>query len=94
MSISQLFARIAERGTELAGQADALRADIDQLTARLNDIERDLEQVRITRQTATSLADELEQDAPSRPGPELPEHPRHPQLLAVSHEKQRPLRGS
>ncbi|MFB6785017.1 hypothetical protein ACFCX0_49405 [Streptomyces sp. NPDC056352] len=70
-----------------------MRVEIDQLTARLNSIERDLEHVQITRQTATSLADGLDQDAPSPAEPELPEHPFYPQLLAVFHEKQRPLRA-
>lgn len=70
-----------------------MRAEIDKLTARLNDIERDLEHVRITRQTATSLADGLDQAAPSPPEPELSEHPLYPQLLAVFHEKQRPPRA-
>ncbi|MEU0303526.1 hypothetical protein ABZ252_29390 [Streptomyces sp. NPDC006175] len=93
MSISQLFARTAEREAELACRTDALRVEIDQLTARLNNIERDLEHVQITRQTATSLADGLDQDAPPPAEPELPEHPLHPQLLAVFHEKQRPLRA-
>jgi hypothetical protein len=93
MSISRLFARIAEREAELTGQADTLRAEINQLTAHLNDIERDLEHVRITRQTATALADSLDQDALPTPEPELPEHPLYPQILAVFHEKQQPLRA-
>ncbi|MFE3139202.1 hypothetical protein [Streptomyces scopuliridis] len=81
MCISHLFARIAEREAELACQEGALRVEIDQLTARLNNIERDLEHVQITRQTATSLADGLDQDAPSPAEPELTEHPLYPQLL-------------
>ncbi|MEV4972170.1 hypothetical protein [Streptomyces scopuliridis] len=91
-SISHLFARIAEREAELACQADALRVEIDQLTARLNNIERDLEHVQITR-TATSLADGLDQDGsvPGKAG--TARAPLYPQLLAVFHEKQRPLRA-
>ncbi|MET7729345.1 hypothetical protein, partial [Streptomyces mirabilis] len=62
--------------------------------ARLNQVERDLEHIRITQQTATTLADGLDPDATSRPEPPgLPEHPHYPQILAVFDEKKQPLRA-
>lgn len=93
MTISRLFARIAERETELADQAAALRTEIDQLTAGLHGVERDLEHVRITRQTAAELADGLAPDAADQADPVLPEHPLYPQIIAVFHTRQQPLRA-
>lgn len=94
MSINELFARLEARERELTDTADRLRAEIAQLTDRLEETERDLEHTRITRQTATALADGLDRDAVPRPRPaDLPEHPLYTQILDVFDEKQQPLRA-
>jgi hypothetical protein len=91
MTIDLLLARLAERESEITGEAQRLQARIDELTARRGEIEQELEHLRITRKTATALAAEIPE--PSAPRPDLPEHPQYPQILAVFADTDRPLRA-
>jgi hypothetical protein len=68
--------------------ADDLRAQIDELQARLRTAETHLEHLTITRTTITALADRL----PATP-PGLPEHPDYPRILALFNETTRALRA-
>ncbi|UXX97390.1 hypothetical protein N7U49_47130 [Streptomyces sp. AD2-2] len=67
--------------------ADDLRAQINDLHARLWEAETHLEHLTITPKTVTGLADRLPAVAP-----ELPEHPDYPRILAVFNHASGPLR--
>ncbi|MFE5828995.1 hypothetical protein ACFQ8W_01780 [Streptomyces sp. NPDC056508] len=68
--------------------ADDLRAQIDNLQARLQKAETHLEHLAITRKTVTGLADRLPAVAP-----DLPEHPDYPRILAAFKHATGPLRA-
>ncbi|WP_031523013.1 hypothetical protein [Streptomyces sp. NRRL F-5123] len=57
---------------------DDLRAQIDDLQTRLREAETHLEHLTITRKTVTGVADRL-----LAVGPDLPEHPDYPRILAA-----------
>jgi hypothetical protein len=91
VNIDPLLDRLADREREITDEAQRLRAQIDQLTARLTESEQELEHLRITRRTAAALAADLAEPAPPRP--DLPEHPLYPQILAAFADTGRPLRA-
>ncbi|GAA4914240.1 hypothetical protein ACFPM3_22930 [Streptomyces coeruleoprunus] len=66
------------------------RTQIEQLHERLREAETHLEHLAITRKTVTALAGRLT----ARPsGPDLPEHPDYPRILAVFDGATGPLRA-
>lgn len=81
MNIDPLLAALTERDREITGEAERVRAQIGELTARLSEMEQELENLRITGKTATALAADLAEPPPTRP--DLPEHPLYPQILSV-----------
>ncbi|MBO3753206.1 hypothetical protein J5X84_44875 [Streptosporangiaceae bacterium NEAU-GS5] len=80
-----LLDRIDAREAALTGQAEQARAQIDELTARLHELDEAIDHLRITRKTLISLADEPD-PAPQMPSPAPlapPGHPAYQQILAA-----------
>ncbi|WP_371583955.1 hypothetical protein [Streptomyces sp. NBC_01314] len=75
---------------EIAAQAGATREQIAQLTARLNELSRAAEEVRITRKTLLELPDP---PPPAPPTPKLPAHPAYQQIMALFAAADVPLRA-
>ncbi|NUK34159.1 hypothetical protein HRW12_10340 [Streptomyces lunaelactis] len=81
---------------ELAEQAEQIRAQIEELTARLAELDTGIENLQITRKTLRGIAAEF----PSGPAPEpalappaVPEHPAYQQILTVFADVGGPLRA-
>jgi hypothetical protein len=87
-----LLDKIDAREQALAREAEQARAQLDDLAARLRDLDEAIEHLRITRKTLLSLASEPAAEPPGPP-PELPGHPAYQQILAVFAETGRPLRA-
>lgn len=84
LTLGAVLARLEEREGEVASQAGATKKQIAQLTAHLNELDRTVEEVRITRKTLLELPD----PQPYAP-PNLPDHPAYQQIMAADH----PLRA-
>jgi len=80
LTLGAVLARLEEREREIAAQAEATREQIAQLTARLDELGRAAEEVRITRNTLLELPDP---QPPAPPAPKLPDHPAYQQIMAV-----------
>ena len=80
LTLGAVLARLEEREGEIAAQAETTREQIAQLTARLNELGRAAEEVRITRRTLLELPDP---QPPAPPAPKLPDHPAYRQIMAV-----------
>ncbi|MFB8183477.1 hypothetical protein ACFC8N_47530 [Streptomyces sp. NPDC055966] len=87
LTLGAVLARLEEQERELAAQAEATREQIAQLTARLDELGRAAEEVRITRKTLLALPD------PQPPAPKLPDHPAYQQIMAVFAAADLPLRA-
>ncbi|MFB4284715.1 MULTISPECIES: hypothetical protein [unclassified Nonomuraea] len=82
-----LLDRIDARERSVTCQIEQTQAEIDTLTARLNDLSQAIEHLRISRKTLLSLAEEdLALIEPVAPPPPLPDHSRLP---ADSHRLRR-----
>ncbi|WP_030869481.1 hypothetical protein [Streptomyces sp. NRRL S-37] len=90
LTLGAVLVRLEEREGEISAQADATREQIAQLTARLDDLSRAAEEVRITRKTLLELPDP---QPPAPPAPELPDHPAYQQIMAVFATADAPLRA-
>jgi hypothetical protein len=90
LTLGAVLARLEEQERELAVQAEAAREQIAQLTARLDELGRAAEEVRITRKTLLALADPA---PPAPPAPGLPDHPAYQQIMAVFTAADHPLRA-
>ncbi|MFE3636157.1 hypothetical protein [Streptomyces sp. NPDC059168] len=90
LTLGAVLARLEEQEREIAVQAEATREQIAQLTARLNELGRAAEEVRIARKTLLALPD---QQPPAPPAPKLPDHPAHQQIMAVFAAADMPLRA-
>ena len=91
-----LLDRIDAREQALAGEASDLQARIDELTARLREVNQEISDLQVTRKTLISLAsDDDGQPAaePAEPGPAPPDHPAYQQILTAFADLQRPLRA-
>ncbi|MEV0738315.1 hypothetical protein AB0I51_20600 [Streptomyces sp. NPDC050549] len=80
LTLGAVLVRLEEREREITAQSDATREQIAQPTARLDELGRAAEEVRITRKTLLELSDP---QPPAAPAPELPDHPVYQQILAV-----------
>jgi hypothetical protein len=91
-TLAAILVRLTEREQQIEVQAVALRAQIEQLTRHLDELEHQLEHVQITRKT---LADLPEPDLPSAPAvtQDPPEHPAYEQILAVLAASDQPKRA-
>jgi hypothetical protein len=87
-----LLDKIDAREQALAREAEQARTQIDDLAARLRELDEAIDHLRITRKTLLFLAGEpaTEQDVPP---PVLPGHPLYQQILAVFAEAGRPMRA-
>ncbi len=90
-----LLDRIDAREQALARDAGDVRARIDELTARLGELEREVSDLQVTRKTLLALADEDAQLAaePAESLPDLPDHPACQQILTAFADLRRPLRA-
>ncbi|MEU1037044.1 hypothetical protein ABZ402_52555 [Streptomyces mirabilis] len=81
LTLGAVLARLEEREREIAAQAETTGEQSAQLTARLDELGRAAEEVRITRKTLLELPDP---QPPAPPAPKLPDHPAYQQIMAVS----------
>ncbi|WP_457033820.1 hypothetical protein [Kitasatospora sp. P5_F3] len=77
--ITPLLERIKARERELAATAEQLRMQIDELTARLRELDEEMENLAVTRKTLLALPPTGPELAESRPV--LPNHPAYQQIL-------------
>lgn len=92
--IAPVIARLDTHDTLLAHQGAALEQQIEELTARLGEITRKREDLRVTRKTLT----ELDTDVPvppqtPRPQDALPSTPAYGAILDTLHAATGPLRS-
>ncbi|WP_406724292.1 hypothetical protein WJ438_06115 [Streptomyces sp. GD-15H] len=85
--------QIENRERNLTGEAEQTRARIDDLTARLHELDEELDHLRITRKTLIGLADDLAPEPAPQPVARVPDHPAYRQILAVFADADRPLRA-
>ncbi|WP_244809553.1 hypothetical protein [Streptomyces sp. So13.3] len=71
--IRNVLAYVEARENELDKQAGQLRASIEDLTARLGELDAETENLRITRKTLLNIPAPEPADDPPRP--EAPDHP-------------------
>jgi len=91
-----LLDRIDAREQALTREAGQAQARIDELTARLRELEEAVSDLQVTRKTLISLAghDDGEPAAePAGPSPVLPDHPAYQQILTAFADLRRPLRA-
>ena len=86
---------IDAREQALAGEAEQAQARIDELAARLREVQQEISDLQVTRKTLRSLAARGDQPAagPAAPDPVLPEHPAYQQILDAFADLRRPLRA-
>jgi hypothetical protein len=88
-----LLDKIEAREQALARQAEQARAQIDDLAARLRELDEAIDHLRITRKTLLSLAGEPAAAEPAEPPPVLPGHLAYQQILAVFADAAGPMRA-
>jgi hypothetical protein len=90
-----LLDKIDAREQALAREAGQAQAQIDELTARLRELDDEISHLQITRKTLISLAGHDDQPAaePTGPSPALPDHPAYQQILTAFADLRRPLRA-
>ncbi|MCX4792118.1 MULTISPECIES: hypothetical protein [unclassified Streptomyces] len=97
--ISAVLEYIEARERELGEQAGQLRSRVEELTARLSELDAESENLRITRKTL--LAIPAPAPADETPRPDVPDHPAYQQILTALTEagrcrgrrRSRPTRG-
>lgn len=90
-----LLDRIDAREQALAGEAEQAQARIEELAARLREVQQEVSDLQVTRKTLLSLAarDDAPAPEPATPAPAVPEHPAYQQILGAFADQQRPLRA-
>ncbi len=90
-----LLDRIDARERALAREAEQAQAAIDELTARLHELNEAIGDLQVTRKTLISLAgnDDSQPAEETGPAPVLPEHPAYQQILTAFADLRRPLRA-
>jgi hypothetical protein len=78
-----LLNRIDAREKALTSQIEQTRDQIEELTARLRELNQDLDHLRITRKTLLLLAAEPDPAPPPPPAPVVPDHPAYQQILTL-----------
>jgi hypothetical protein len=86
-----LLDKIDARETALAREAEQTRAQIDELAAKLRELDEAIDHLRITRKTLLALADAGDAE-PAAP-PVLPDHPAYQQILTIFADVGRPMRA-
>ena len=77
-----LLDKIEAREQALAREAEQARAQMEDLAARLRELDEAIDHLRITRKTLLSLASEPATE-PAEPPPVLPGHPAYQQILTI-----------
>jgi hypothetical protein len=90
-----LLDKIDAREQALTREAGQTQTLIDELTARLRELDEAISHLQITRKTLISLAGQDDQPAaePAGPSPALPDHPAYQQILTAFADLRRPLRA-
>ena len=91
-----LLDRIDAREQALAREAGQAQARIDELTARLRDLQQEISDLQVTRKTLLSLAGQDDGQPAADPAgqaPALPGHPAYQQILTAFADLRRPLRA-
>jgi hypothetical protein len=86
-----LLDKIEAREQALGRQAE--QAEMEDLAARLRELDEAIDHLRITRNTLLSLASEPAAAGPAEPPPVLPGHPAYQQILAVFADAAGPMRA-
>jgi hypothetical protein len=81
----------ANREHELHEQTGHLRSRIEELTARLGELDAEKQNLRITRKTL--LAIPAPAPAEETPRPDVPDHPAYQQILTALIDASRPMRA-
>jgi hypothetical protein len=87
-----LLDMIDAREQALAREAGQARAQIEDLAARLRELDEAIDRLQITRKTLLSLAAEPA-GGPAQPSPVLPGHPLYQQILAIFGDAAGPMRA-
>lgn len=91
-----LLDKIDAREQALTREAGQTQTLIDELTARLRELDEAISHLQITRKTLISLAgqdDDQPAADPADPSPALPDHPAYQQILTAFADLRRPLRA-
>jgi hypothetical protein len=91
-----LLDKIDAREQALAREAEQAQAQIEELAARLRELNEAISDLRVTRKTLISLAgsdDGPPAAEPAGPSPPLPDHPAYQQILTAFADLRRPLRA-
>ncbi|MGP3921544.1 hypothetical protein [Nonomuraea sp. 10N515B] len=88
-----LLDRIDAREKALTGHIEQIQAQIEELTARLRDLDQDLDHLQITRKTLLVLADQPGPASPPPPAPAVPDHPAYQQILTLMADIGQPSRA-
>jgi hypothetical protein len=91
-TLAAILVHLDTREAEITTQATTAREAIEQLTARLTDLDQQLEHVRITRKTLTELPEPAPPGTPHRTQ-DPPEHPVYEQILTALAAAGRPMRA-
>ncbi|MEV7124188.1 hypothetical protein [Kitasatospora griseola] len=89
--ISAVLAYVEARERELGEQAGQLRSHIEELIARLGELDAESENLRITRKTLLDIPAPAPAGEPSRP--DVPDHPAYQQILTALADTGRPMRA-
>ncbi|MFD7447277.1 hypothetical protein [Streptomyces sp. NPDC059909] len=89
--VTPLLERIDARERELGTVVEQLRTQIDELTARLRELDQEIENLAVPRKTLLSLPPTAPE--PTDPSPVLPDHPAYQQILPVFADAGGPMRA-
>ena len=91
-----LLDKIDAREQALAREAGQAQARIDELTARLRELNEAISDLQVTRKTLLCLAgqdDDQPAAEPAGPSAAVPDHPAYQQILTAFADLRRPLRA-
>ncbi|TQK49801.1 hypothetical protein FBY35_0070 [Streptomyces sp. SLBN-118] len=89
--VTPLLERIDARERELVGDAAQIRAQMDELTARLRELDEEVESLAVTRKTLLALPPATPE--PAEEPPVLPANPAYQQILDVFADAAGPMRS-
>jgi hypothetical protein len=90
-----LLGKIDTREQALAREASDAQAQVEELTARLRELNEAISDLQVTRKTLIALAGHDDEPAaePAGTSPALPDHPAYQQILDAFAGLRRPLRA-
>ncbi|WP_328890397.1 hypothetical protein [Streptomyces sp. NBC_00316] len=91
--VTPLLERIDARERELGDAAEQLRTQIDELGARLRELDEELGNLAVTRKTLLSLPFPRTAREPAESPPVLPAHPAYQQILDTFADAAGPMRA-